>query len=112
MAEGIPKIVTLSNMTRGEVFDNSQHLAQGYICYIATNTTIMRLRKGRRLSQGWLEIEKFYPRFEPATVNALYIEKINEPFRKPQEIEEGAFLTCLINPYMGPNGPLSISSSP
>ena len=112
MPKGIPKIVTLSNMTRGEVFDNTSSGIEGYICYIATNASDVRLRKGRRLSQGWLEIEKFYPRFEPATVSSLYIEKVNGSFRKPKEVEEGAFLTCLINPYKGPKGPLTTPSSP
>ena len=112
MPLGIPKIMTLSHMTRGEVFDNNQTGVQGFICYIATNTSTVRLRKGRRLSQGWLEIEKFYPRFEPATISSLYIEKINEIFRKPKEVEEGSFLTCLINPYKGPQGPLTAPKSP
>lgn len=95
----------MSEVTRGEVFDNISKEREGYICFIATAHSKLKVRRGKKLVKTWLEIEKFYPRYEPSTVKKLYVEANKGGFKNPLEAKEGSFMTCLINPYCSKSGP-------
>lgn len=52
-----PKILTLSNMTRGEIYDNSKEGTQGFICFMATLATKLSVKRSKSLVRGWLTLE-------------------------------------------------------
>lgn len=75
-----------------------------------TASSKVRVRRSKRVMDAWLELEKYYPRYEPSTIRKLYVEVSKSGFKKPSETKEGSFMTCLINPYRGAQGPFKSSS--
>lgn len=54
-----PKVFSLTNMIRGEVFDNYEESFQGLVCYVVSTESTVRVRMGNRLISTWYQIEKF-----------------------------------------------------
>lgn len=101
-----PKILTLSNMTRGEIYDNSKEGTQGYICFMATLATKLSVKRSKSLVRGWLTLEQYFPRFEPAKVRKLFLEAARGGFKDPKSAKEG-YIACLLNPFGDEDCPLT-----
>ena len=89
----------MSNCIKAELYDNNEAGYSGFICFIASNQTSLRVRKGKRLIRGWLEIEKLYTRYEPTSVKTICLETWKNT-EDPETVQEGTSVPCFINPDM------------
>ena len=56
---GWPKVISVTNVVKGEVFDNNEKGFEGFICYIVTTESTIRVRRGKRLISAWSQVEQF-----------------------------------------------------
>lgn len=94
--QGWPKVISVSNVVKGEVFDNGEEGFQGLICYIVTTDSAIRVRRGKRLISAWSQVEQYAQRYEPTSVRNIYVETLSELLPSPDDIDEGCFLEALL----------------
>lgn len=73
---------------------------------MATLATKLSVKRSRSLVRGWLTLEQYFPRFEPAKVRKLFLEVARGGFKDPKNAKEG-YIACLLNSIRGDDGPLT-----
>lgn len=104
--KGLPQpselqIVTVSNVEKVEVYDNSEDGYEGFVCYTVNEDSQLTFSTDENAISDWISLQRTFLLFEPTSIKKIFLDVLHNYLHQPESTKfQGKSVAAIINPKL------------